>query len=170
MTLLETRNKYRLTQESASTIIGVPLRTYRRYETDDHYGNSIKREAFIRKLEDHCEIAEEKGLWTIEEIKTRLKKLFDDEYPSQINFCYLFGSYAKGNAKPDSDVDLYVSSSLKGFKLTGLMEQIRQTLHKRVDVLRDESVLSSFELAKEIFKTGIKIYVGLNQSWKNDRK
>ncbi len=90
--------------------------------------------------------------------QTRLNKLFNDEYSNQINFCYLFGSYAKGYAKPDSDVDLYVSSSLKGFELTGLMEQIRQTLHKRVDVLRDESVLSSFELAKEIFKTGIKIY------------
>lgn len=158
MTLLETRSKYRLTQEAASTIIGIPLRTYRCYETDDHYGSPIKREAFIRKLEDHCEITEEKGLWTIEEIKTRLNKLFNDEYSNQINFCYLFGSYAKGYAKPDSDVDLYVSSSLKGFELTGLMEQIRQTLHKRVDVLRDESVLSSFELAKEIFKTGIKIY------------
>ena len=158
MTLLETKNKYQLAQEAASTIIGIPLRTYRRYETDDHYGSPIKREAFIRKLADHCEITEEKELWTIEEIKARLKKLFDDEYPNQINFCYLFGSYAKGYAKPDSDVGLYVSSSLKGFELTGLMEQIRQTLHKRVDVLRDESVLSSFELAKEIFETGIKIY------------
>lgn len=69
MTLLETKNKYQFTQEAASTIIGIPLRTYRRYETDDHYGSPIKREAFIRKLEDHCEITEEKGLWTIEEIR-----------------------------------------------------------------------------------------------------
>ncbi len=38
------------------------------------------------------------------------------------------------------------------------MERIRQTLHKRVDVLRDEEVLPSFELTKEILKTDIKIY------------
>lgn len=158
MTLLETSNKYRLTQEATSAIVGIPIRTYRHYETDDHYGSSIKREAYIRKPKNHCEITEEKGLWTIEEIKARLNKLFNEEYPSQINFCWLFGSHAKGNAQPDSDVDLYVSSSLKGFGLTGLMERIRQTLHKRVDVLRDEEVLPSFELTKEILKTDIKIY------------
>ncbi len=84
--------------------------------------------------------------------------MFNSEYKGIINFCYLFGSYAKGTAKENSDVDLYVSSNLNGFKLVGLMEKIRQTLHKKIDLIRDSELENNFDLTYEILKTGIKIY------------
>ena len=60
MALLETRNLYKLTQLDAAKIVGVPVRTYRRYELDENYGDDFKRKTFVSLLNDKCEITEEK--------------------------------------------------------------------------------------------------------------
>ena len=65
MTLKELRNEYNLSQLEAANILGVPERTYRRYENNDSYGSEIKRDAFMKTLNEHCKITEEKGLLTI---------------------------------------------------------------------------------------------------------
>ena len=158
MTLKETRLHYQLSQADAANIIGVPVRSLRRYETDENYGSLHKRQMFIELLNKHCEITEEKGLLTIESIKQIITKLFDDEYKGEIEFCYLFGSYAKGIAKETSDVDLYVSSSLTGLRFVGLIERARQALHKIVDVIRSSELNNNIDLVNEIMKYGIKIY------------
>ena len=136
MTLKETRLHYQLSQADAANIIGVPVRSLRRYENNENYGSLHKRQMFIELLNKHCEITEEKGLLTVESIKHIMTNLFNNEYKGEIEFCYLFGSYAKGTAKETSDVDLYVSSSLTGLRFVGLIERARQALHKIVDVIR----------------------------------
>lgn len=158
MTLMELRTNYGLTQIEAADIARVPVRTYRRYEADESYGSQIKRDAFISAINIQCEITEEKGILSIERIKERITELFDKEYGGQIEFCYLFGSYATREAKENSDVDLYVSSSLKGLRFAGLMERIRAVLHKRVDLIRSSELENNIELVNEILKKGIKIY------------
>ena len=158
MTLLEVRKEYKLSQLQASNILGVPERTYRRYEDDNNYGDPLKRKMFINILNEQCEITEDKGILSIEDIKNKLTSLFDNEYKDEIDFCYLFGSYAKGTPKENSDVDLYVSSSLTGLRFVGLIEKIRQTLHKRVDLIRSSELNNNIELVNEIMKGGIKIY------------
>ena len=154
----EIRNEYGISQLEASTILGIPERTYRRYESDEKYGSIIKRTMFIKMLSDHYEITEEKGLLTIEQIKEKVTELFDKNYSGQIDFCYLFGSYATGLATEKSDVDLYVSSSLTGLRFVGLIERLRQTLHKKVDLIRSSELNNNIELVNEIMKGGIKIY------------
>ena len=158
MTLKELRTEYQLSQIEASAILGIPERTYRRYEIDENYGSSIKRNAFVEMLNEHCEITEEHGVLTIEQIKDKVSKLFDEEYKDQIDFCYLFGSYAKGMANENSDVDLFVSSSLTGLRFVGLIEKLRKTLHKKIDLIRNSELNNNLELVKEIMKGGIKIY------------
>ena len=79
MELKETREKYGLSQIDAATMIDIPVRTYRRYESDNEYGDSFKRKAFINALVDKCEITEEKGLLSIKDIKDIVTSLFDDE-------------------------------------------------------------------------------------------
>ena len=158
MTLKELRTEYKLSQIEAANILDIPERTYRRYETDDNYGSSIKRRMFIEILNEHCEITEEKGLLSVDVIKEKVASLFDNEYEGQIDFCYLFGSYAKGLANEKSDVDLYISSSLTGLRFVGLIEKLRQTLHKRVDLIRSSELNNNVELVNEIMKGGIKIY------------
>ena len=158
MTLKETRELYGLTQIKAAEIVGIPVRTFRRYELDENYGDVLKRKKIIDILIDKCEITEDKGLLTIEKIKEELTRLFDNQYKGIVEFCYLFGSYAKGYAKENSDVDLCVSSSLSGIRIAGLAEAIRAVLHKKIDLIRFDTLNSNFELSKEIMKSGIKIY------------
>lgn len=158
MTLLQIRNKYQISQALAASSVGVPLRTYIRYENDNDYGNSLKRESMIQKLMNKYEITEDKGILSIETIKNELTSLFVSEYKGKIEFCYLFGSYAKGYAKGNSDVDLCVSTSLTGLRFAGLSEAIRNVIHKRIDLIRFNNLENNLELVSEIMKDGIKIY------------
>ena len=158
MTLKELRTEYKISQLEAARILGIPERTYQRYESDENYGSVFKRNAFISILNEHLETTEEKGLLTIEQIKEKVSILFNTEYKGQIDFCYLFGSYAKGLANEKSDVDLYVSSSLTGLRFVGLIERLRQTLHKKVDLIRSSELNNNIDLVNEILKSGIKIY------------
>lgn len=158
MTLKEIRTKNNLSQLEVSSIVGVPVRTLRRYETDENYGDALKRKILIDTIANYCLIDEEKGLLTIKKIKEIVSELFNSEYKGQIDFCYLFGSYSKGTAKESSDIDLYVSSTLTGLKFVGLIERLRQVLHKKVDLIRSSELENNINLINEIMKEGIKIY------------
>lgn len=158
MELRAVRNKYNLSQRQACDILGVPLRTYRRYESDEHYGDIFKRQMFIELINNKCEITEEKGILTIDQIKSIVGNLFDTRYQGKIDFCYLFGSYAKGLATDESDVDLYIFSSLTGLDFVGCIEDLRQALHKKVDLIRSSELKNNIDLMNEILKGGIKIY------------
>lgn len=158
MTLLETRNKYRATQTDVSNLLGIPLRTYVRYEKDNDYGSNLKRQMMIMEIINKYEVTEEKGLLTIDQISKELNDLFDNQYKGKIDFCYLFGSYAKGYASETSDVDLCVSSSLTGLDFVGLSEDIRNRLHKKIDLIRFDTLEKNLDLINEIMKDGIKIY------------
>ena len=156
--LFDVRKEYGLSQIEASRILGIPVRTYIRYEKDNDYGSSLKRKTMIDVLKDKCAITEDKGLLSISQIKQLLTSIFDTEYKDQIEFCFLFGSYAKGYAKENSDIDLCISTNLTGLKFVGLSETIRNTLHKRIDLIRFNNLSDNFELVGEIMKDGIKIY------------
>ena len=91
----------------------------------------------------------------VEDIKRKCTQVFE-KY--DIKFCYLFGSYAKHKAVPTSDVDLLISANIRGLKFYGLVEEIRNVLHKKVDVLDINQLKDNLELTKEILKEGIKIY------------
>ena len=60
--------------------------------------------------------------------------------------------------KETNDIDLYVASSLTGLKFVGLIERLRQTLHKKVDLIRSSELENNIDLINEIMKEGIKIY------------
>ena len=72
--------------------------------------------------------------------------------------CYLFGSYAKGYATEKSDVDLLVDTDITGLDFFGLVEEFRESLHKKVDLLRLEDIRDNKEILLEILKDGIKLY------------
>lgn len=158
MTLLETRKKYNVSQVEVASLLGVPVRTYIRYEKNNNYGNKLKRKMMIDFIDSNYEVTEQKGILSLDYIKTELTKLFDDKFKGEIEFCYLFGSYAKGYATDISDIDLCVSSSLTGLRIIGLTEAIRNVLHKKIDLVRFDTLKDNLELLVEIMKDGIKIY------------
>lgn len=55
----------------------MPIRTYIRYETDENYGNRLKRKAAIGVLNDRYAITEDKGVLTQDFIASTIKKLLE---------------------------------------------------------------------------------------------
>ncbi len=155
MTLRELRKNKGITQQEAADFVGVPLRTYSNYENDFRKQESIKYKYMVEKLYAYGYVDEENGVLTLEEIKKVCANILS-KYP--VEYCYLFGSYAKGRAKPSSDVDLLIYTTLSGLKFYGLVEELREQLKKKVDVLDQKQIVDNFELTNEILKDGIKIY------------
>lgn len=69
----------------------------------------------------------------------------------------LFGSMARGDCRPDSDVDVFVEMPAKIFKVIGLKNYLQDILGVSVDVVRSHPNLNSF-LTKEINRDGIVIF------------
>lgn len=151
----ELRQEKRLTQQQVADIVGISIRSYKSYENDESKTNSIKYKYIYDTLKGVNPIDEEHGILTIEDIKDKCVKVFD-YFP--IQYCYLFGSYAKGTAIGTSDIDLLISTELKGLKYYDLVEKVRVILHKKVDVLDVAQLKDNMELLNEILKDGIKIY------------
>lgn len=153
--LKELRQEKKLTQQEVAAMMGISLRSYKSYENDDNKKGTIKYNYILEKLEDINRIDEDHGILELKDIIDKCKKVLD-EY--EVEFCYLFGSYAKFNAIENSDVDLLISAKVKGIKFFGLIEELREALHKRVDVLSFSQLEDNIELTHEVLKDGIKIY------------
>ena len=153
-TLKQVREKLKMTQIEAAEFFGVSRRSYQSYENEEKYQDSIKYNYMLDKLLDLFK-DENKRVLSIEEIKSGCENVFS-KY--EISYCYLFGSYAKGKAREDSDVDLLIATDLSGLKFFGLVEELRTVLRKNVDVLELSQLKDNKELLNEILKDGVKIY------------
>lgn len=155
MTLRETRLQAHLTQVQAAAKLGVSLRSYKTYETDAAKADTIKYQYMTERLARETLIDENHGILTIDDIKTACSEVFA-RYP--ITWCYLFGSYAKGTAAEQSDVDLAVSDGVEGLRFYGMVEALKTSLRKNVDVLTPEQLSKNLQLLNEIMKDGVKVY------------
>ena len=142
--LKKMRTEKKMTQQQVADLVGISLRSYKSYENDEKKQGSLKYKYILEKLSEINPIDEEHGIIDIEYITEKCGNVFQ-KY--DVNFCYLFGSYAKSKAKPTSDVDLLISANVKGLKFYGL-----------VDVLEINQLKDNLELTQEILKDGIKIY------------
>jgi predicted nucleotidyltransferase len=70
----------------------------------------------------------------------------------------LFGSYAKGCADKNSDVDFLVDSGLRGLAFFGLLEDVVTALDKDVDLIDVSQVMSGSMTDNEISGSGVMIY------------
>ncbi len=155
MTLKELRKEKGLTQAAAAKVVGVPMRTYVRYESDESKKETIKYRYIVETLQKYGVIDEEHGLLTVEKIRELCTPLFE-EYG--VRYAYLFGSYAKGKATERSDVDLLVSMPVNGLAFYELIERLRRALNKKIDLLDETQLENNTALVKEILQDGIKIY------------
>ena len=149
------RIEKKLTQQQVADMLGISLRSYKSYENDQEKEGTLKYNYILEKLQDINPIDEEHGILEQDDIIERCKYVLD-EYP--VHYCILFGSYAKGKAVESSDVDLLISSDVKGLKFYGMVEKLRNALHKKVDVLNVEQLKDNLDLTNEILKDGIRIY------------
>lgn len=117
--------------------------------------DSMKYYYMIQKLEQYGLIDETHGILTIKEITDICSSIFST---LDVQYCYLFGSYAKGSASETSDIDLLISTSITGMKFYDLVESLSEELKKKVDLLTLDQLNDNPELLNEILKDGIKIY------------
>ena len=154
-TIKALRKEKGLTQVEASELTGIPLRTYKMYETEERKVGTIKYNYICEKLFEYGKIDEENGILSQERIKEICIDVFK-EY--DIEYAILFGSYAKGTAKGTSDVDILISTTARGLKFYEIIEKLRVTLKKRVDLLDLNQLNDNRELLDEILKNGVRIY------------
>ena len=155
MTLKELRIEKGLTQAACAKAVGIPMRTYVRYESDEGRKDTIKYRYIFETLQKYGVIDEDHGLLTVEKIREICTPLFE-RY--NVRYAYLFGSYAKGKATEKSDVDLLISMPLNGLRFYEFVEVLSESLKKKVDLVDDTQLENNTVLVKEILQDGIKIY------------
>ncbi len=71
---------------------------------------------------------------------------------------YLFGSYAKGEATEESDIDLLIEKGkpMSLLKLSGMRQQVQEALNLSVDLVTTVGIEDTFK--KEIQGTEILLY------------
>ena len=149
------RIEKKLTQQQVADLMGISLRSYKSYKNDEEKIGTLKYNYIFEKLAEINPIDENHGIVDVDYIRQKCQSVFEGY---EIEFCYLFGSYAKGKATPESDVDLLISTGVSGLKFYGLVEEIRVALHKKVDVLNMEQLMDNPELMSRITK---ELYPGI---------
>ena len=90
-------------------------------------------------------------IFTVEDIISLVKPIAEKYHVQKI---YLFGSYARGEAGIDSDLDFLVYGG-EGFRLTmifALAEDLREALNKKVDVFEIHEINTDSEFYNTIMK------------------
>lgn len=154
------RDNIGLTQEQVSTLTGVPVKTLRNWEQEirkpSEWTLDLIVDRLLRiKLEEQLKINDESGILsylTIKEKVCEVAKNYD------IDKIYLFGSYVKGQATEQSDIDIYMESNLFGLEYFGFAEKLREKLHKKIGLLSNKTVEQMSIISQEIESTGILIY------------
>ena len=72
----------------------------------------------------------------------------------------IFGSYAKGNPKRSSDVDIVIDSGgkIRGIDFFGVLEDIVEILDIPVDLIEASQIINGSHVENELLETGIVIY------------
>ena len=96
-------------------------------------------------------------VYTTNEIKEKLFPIFS-RIP--IEKAILFGSYAKGEQTPKSDVDILIDSDgkIRGIDFFGVLEDITEALSVPVDLIEASQIVDGGHAQREISKSGVVIY------------
>ncbi|GHV55129.1 hypothetical protein FACS1894216_16680 [Synergistales bacterium] len=97
----------------------------------------------------------ETDVYDISEIRNRLDPVFRE---NGVKKAVLFGSYAKGGARPRSDVDIMVDSGLRGLEFMRLIDYVREVLQKDIDLVDVHYIKEGSPVEQEIKQTGVQIY------------
>ena len=152
--LREIRKELGLTQIQAANACGVSRRTYQTYEETQNVNSTA--EELYNKLKEMGVFDGPKYVCNIRQIRYACKQVFSS-YP-EVTCAYLFGSYARGEATIDSDIDILVVCPPMGMKLFGAVAELEDVLHKQIDLHTHRQLIQNEVFAKEVLTEGIKIY------------
>jgi len=94
---------------------------------------------------------------SIEEIKRVVTPIFESH---GVTKAILFGSYVKGEATEDSDIDLVVETEdyVRGFAFFGIAADVEDVLSKEVDLICGRNIVPDSRIDREVRATGRVIY------------
>ena len=136
-------------------MLKISLRSYKQYENEKEKQGTFKYNYIYDELSKYGFVDEEHGILSIDDIKRIVSQVLSQH---EVEYCYLFGSYARGEANEKSDVDLLVATEITGMAFFGLCEYLREALHKKVDLLNLAQLNNNKQLLYEVLKDGVKIY------------
>ena len=95
------------------------------------------------------------NVYTIKEIKTIIKPILNKYGIFEI---YLFGSYARGEARENSDIDIYCNKgNIRTFIDQGMLEdELEQALNKKIDIIFTTSEMNE-NFKEQIMEDMIKL-------------
>lgn len=95
--------------------------------------------------------------YAVSDIQSALQRMPMDQ---RVRRLILFGSHAKGTARPHSDLDLYLDSNglITGFDYFALKASLEDAFGRDIDLLPDVDVLPNSKVAQEIAKYGVMVY------------
>ncbi|MDD2556320.1 MAG: nucleotidyltransferase domain-containing protein [Syntrophaceticus sp.] len=93
----------------------------------------------------------------INEIRAKLRPIFE---AAPVYRAILFGSYAKGNATDESDIDIVIDSKgeLLNMAFYGVLEDITTQLNKRVDLFEISELSRNVYIRSAVEREGIVLY------------
>ena len=96
-------------------------------------------------------------MYTIDELKTLLYPAFD-AYP--VRGGYIFGSYARGEATEQSDIDLFIepADSFKSYEVCGILSRAMKLSGKKVDCYSSFDFDINTPIYKKILRDRVLIY------------
>lgn len=95
------------------------------------------------------------NIYTIKEIKKIIKPILNKYGIFEI---YLFGSYARGEARENSDIDIYCDKgNIRTFIDQGMLEdELENALNKKIDIIFTSSTLNEY-FKEQIMEDMIKL-------------
>lgn len=96
-------------------------------------------------------------IYTIEEIKNMIQEILKN---FAVKKAILFGSYAKNNPSPKSDIDLVIDSDgkLLNINFYGLLEDLVQKLEKNIDLFEISEIQKDSKIYNDIQNEGVVVY------------
>lgn len=127
------------------------------------YGASSLIEAFMKDVVKKGKVPlhlrpylsrRQKPAVTLPRLKMLLEEVIEEGKPDRVKKVSLFGSFARGEETPSSDVDLLIEGNdgLSLFDLAYIGEELEKKLGRKVDLVSrgglDEAILSSIDREK----------------------
>lgn len=153
--LRQKRQELGLTQIQAANACGVSRRTYQTYEETNIYNATY--DELVKKLDEMGIFGGSNYIVSINGIKHSCRRLFKEKYP-EVDCAYLFGSYARGEATGNSDIDILVVCPPMGMKFYGIAAELEKQLHKQIDLHTHRQLMKNEKLLARVLNEGIKIY------------